>query len=272
MTIKIQAAHGVPLAQIARSLGIDRKTARRLRDAPAEPTSPAARRRPSSLARHEQYVRDRLAAGVPAAQIARDLSREGTAIPYSTVRDFARPLRPVKPPAAEEVRFETVPAKQAQCDWSDFGKVLEDGVSRPLCLFVMVLGLLAVHLRDVHDEHERARTAALPPRGVRGVRWRAARSAFRQHEDGDGWPGRSVPADLSARVRRLCRALRVHAQVRATISSEDQRQGRAGDRLSRDVVSSRPHLYRFGRRQRPTRRLAGSSQRPRASHARRSRQ
>lgn len=29
MTIKIQAAQGVPLAQIARSLGIDRKTARK---------------------------------------------------------------------------------------------------------------------------------------------------------------------------------------------------------------------------------------------------
>ena len=140
MTIKIQAAQGVPLAQIARSLGIDRKTARRLRDAQSEPTSPASRSRPSALAKHEQYVRDRLAAGVPAAQIARDLSRDGVAIPYSTVRDFARPLRPAKPPASEEIRFETVPAKQAQCDWSDFGKVLEDGLSRPLCLFVMVLG------------------------------------------------------------------------------------------------------------------------------------
>jgi len=140
MTIKIQTAQGIPLARIARSLGIDPKTARRLRNAAAEPTSPAKRSRLSSLAPYANYVRDRLAAGVPAAQIGRDLARAGTPIAYPTLRDFARELRPPKPPAADEIRFETVPGKQAQCDWSDFGEIVEDGVSRALCLFVMALG------------------------------------------------------------------------------------------------------------------------------------
>jgi transposase len=32
------------------------------------------------------------------------------AISYSTLRDFARKLRPARPPEAEEARFETPPA------------------------------------------------------------------------------------------------------------------------------------------------------------------
>lgn len=56
------------------------------------------------------------------------------------VRDFARALRPAKGPAPDEVRFETPPAKQAQCDWSELGAILDGGVLLPLHVFVMVLG------------------------------------------------------------------------------------------------------------------------------------
>jgi transposase len=105
MKIKVQAAQGVPLTRIAAENGIDRKTARKLRDAPAEPTV-ALRRRRSKLDEHEQWIAERLGAGVPAAQLARDLARRGIVVPYPTVRDFARKLRPTKTVATEEVRFE----------------------------------------------------------------------------------------------------------------------------------------------------------------------
>lgn len=139
MQIKIQDAQGVPLTRIAENLGIDRKTARRLRDADVEPTV-TLRRRKSKLDDYAQWMRDRLTAGVAAAQLARDLKRRGVDVPYPTVRDFARGLRPAKDPAPEEVRFETPPAKQAQCDWSALGTILEGGVILPLHVFVMVLG------------------------------------------------------------------------------------------------------------------------------------
>ncbi len=129
---------GVPLSQIAREMSIDRETARKLRDADSEPTV-TVRRRPSKLDQHEAYVRDRLSAGVPVAQIARDLTRLGTPVRYGTLRDFARKVRPEKPPAANEIRFETSPRKQAQCDWSDFGAVNDNGLTVPLHVFVMVL-------------------------------------------------------------------------------------------------------------------------------------
>jgi transposase len=139
MKIKVQAAQGVPLARIAAEHGVDRKTARKLRDAPAEPTV-TLRRRPSKLDVYADLIAERLKAGVPAAQLVRDLGRRGVVVSYPTLRDFARKLRPAKEPAEDEIRFETPPAQQAQCDWADAGRLLEQSVSFPLHLFVMVLG------------------------------------------------------------------------------------------------------------------------------------
>ncbi len=139
MQVKIQDAQGVPLTRIAANLGIDRKTARKLRAADAEPAVTVRRRR-SQLAEYTDWMRERLAAGVPAAQLARDLERRGVQVPYPTVRDFARGLRPAKEPIPDEVRFATPPAKQAQCDWSTIGTVLDGDVVLPLHVFVMVLG------------------------------------------------------------------------------------------------------------------------------------
>ena len=139
MKVQIQDAQGVPLTRIAAELGIDRKTARKLRAADAEPPVTVRRRR-SRLDEHAAWMRDRLAAGVPAAQLARDLKRRGVVVPYPTVRDFARGLRPAKGPTPDEIRFATPPAKQAQCDWSTLGTVLDGGVTLPLHVFVMVLG------------------------------------------------------------------------------------------------------------------------------------
>jgi transposase len=154
MEVQIQTAQGVPLAQVARRLGIDPKTARKLRDAPAEPTVTVRRRR-SRFDEHRDYIEQRLAQGVPAAQIARDLAHSGTPVPYPTLRDFARKLRPPKAAEAEEVRFETAPAKQAQCDWAEVGRIDLDGIDLPLYLFVMILGYsrkLFAHFTTAMDE------------------------------------------------------------------------------------------------------------------------
>jgi transposase len=141
MDIKIRTAQGVPLSRIAADLGIDRKTARKLRDADADPSGKIVRPRSSRFSKHESYVRDRLAAGVPIAQIARDLARQsGKEIPYTSFWEFANKIAGAPKPIVEEVRFETAPAEQAQCDWADFGEIVEDGQTKDLSLFVMVLG------------------------------------------------------------------------------------------------------------------------------------
>ncbi|GAC1420871.1 MAG: IS21-like element ISMac9 family transposase [Candidatus Velthaea sp.] len=141
MDIKVKTAQGVPLSRIAADLGIDRKTARKLRDAEADPSAAIVRARTSRFAEHTAYVQGRLQAGVPIAQVARDLTRlTGSRIPYTSFWEFACKLIVTPAVPIEEVRFETAPAEQAQCDWADFGQVVEDGLARALTLFVMVLG------------------------------------------------------------------------------------------------------------------------------------
>jgi transposase len=89
MDIKIRTAQGVPLSRVAADLGIDRKTARKLRDAQADPSSTIVRTRMSRFVEHAAYVQGRLQADVPIAQIARDLARRsGKPIPYTSFWEF----------------------------------------------------------------------------------------------------------------------------------------------------------------------------------------
>jgi hypothetical protein len=92
--IKARTAQGVPLSRIAADLGIDRKTARRLRDAEFDPeTISIVRHRTSRFAEHETYVREQLKEGVPISQIARRLARTSqTRIPYTSFWEYARKL------------------------------------------------------------------------------------------------------------------------------------------------------------------------------------
>jgi transposase len=141
MEIKIKTAQGIPLSQIAAEYGIDRKTARKLRDAEHDPSGPITRIRQSRFVKHTEYVRDRLQLGVPIAQIARDLKRTTSEpIPYTSFWEFAIKLQAKTLEPVEEIRFETPPGKQGQCDWADFGSVMDDGQQEDLSLFVMVLG------------------------------------------------------------------------------------------------------------------------------------
>ena len=153
MDIKLRTAQGVPLSRIAADLRIDRKTARKLRDAKSDPSGDIVRPRSSRFSVHKAYVRDRLRAGVPIAQIARDLARQsGEAIPYTSFWEYANKIIVAPKGIVEEVRFETAPAEQAQCDWGAFGDIVEDGQKKALSLFVMILGY-SRHTFAYYDEH-----------------------------------------------------------------------------------------------------------------------
>ena len=110
MDIKTRTAQGVPLSRIAADLGIDRKTARKLRDAESDPSVVStARPRASRFAEHESYVRDQLKAGVPIAQIAREIERRSQKkIPYTSFWEYASKLVALGP-MREDVRFESPP-------------------------------------------------------------------------------------------------------------------------------------------------------------------
>jgi hypothetical protein len=92
--IRARTAQGVSLSRIASDLGIDRKTARKHRDAESDPeTVPIVRHRPSRFAEHEAYIREQLGEGVRISQIARELERRAKQrIPYSSLWEYARSL------------------------------------------------------------------------------------------------------------------------------------------------------------------------------------
>lgn len=92
--VRVRTAQGVPLSRIAADLGIDRKTARKHRDAELDPeTVPIVRNRASRFAAHEEYVRERLGKGVRISQIARELERAtDVRIPYTSFWEYARRL------------------------------------------------------------------------------------------------------------------------------------------------------------------------------------
>jgi transposase len=128
-----------PVAVIARSYGLDRKTVRVWR-ARGE-YAPRQRRRRASLL--DPY-RDWLARRAPevafnAAVLTRELREQGFGGSGVIVRRAVRPLRTAAVPSAATVRFETAPGEQAQVDFGQVRVWIGDACV-PAQVFVMTLG------------------------------------------------------------------------------------------------------------------------------------
>jgi transposase len=131
---------GVSISEIARRTGHDRKTIRRLREQPGHPPARRGRSTASILDPYAPYLRMRVAAGVlNATKLYQELQRQGYPGGVAVVRRFVHPLRTPRIPLVTE-RFETPPGWQAQVDWASCGRILHEGVVRPLSAFVLTLG------------------------------------------------------------------------------------------------------------------------------------
>jgi transposase len=135
---------GLPIAAIARQLGIDRKTVRTYIARGLEPPAYKQRLpRPTIIDPFKMYLQERLTAypGLTAVRLWRELRERGYEGGYSVVRDCVRGLRPPRP-LGFEVRFETPPGEQAQVDFAHFEVAFTDepGVKRIVWLFSLVLG------------------------------------------------------------------------------------------------------------------------------------
>ena len=131
---------GLSISEIARQMGIDRKTVRKALQEPPAPASPEKPEAPSLLDPFKAYVRDRLAvADFTSQRLFQDIQAQGYAGSYNLVKRFVAPLREESRRQAE-VRFETQPGHQAQVDWAAFGFLRVDGVRKALSCFSMILG------------------------------------------------------------------------------------------------------------------------------------
>ena len=154
-------------AEIARQLGLDRKTVRAILQATA--WQPYTRAEPvdSLLTAHTTYLQSRAPQVQYSARILFQELRQsrGYRGSYETVKRFVRPLRDVDQAAERAtVRFETPPGQQSQIDW---GQARIHYRSHPVTLHVFILTLgysrrsfhepcLGETLSQFLDAHERA--------------------------------------------------------------------------------------------------------------------
>jgi transposase len=135
---------GVSVSDIARRVGLDRKTVRKYIVRGLEPPVYKARpARPLVIDAFAPYLRERIAAfpELSGRRLWRELRDLGFAGSYSSVTGFLHDVRPTAAPVFER-RFETPPGRQAQVDFAQFRTEFADdpGRVRIIWLFSMVLG------------------------------------------------------------------------------------------------------------------------------------
>ncbi|MCE5281044.1 MAG: IS21 family transposase [Deltaproteobacteria bacterium] len=140
-----------PKKSIARGLGLDVRTVRRILRQKAPQEYRRAKRSANVLTPWADYIRQRLAAvGYCAQAILEELRERGYTGGYDAVKRFIRPLRKEAQIQAT-IRFETPPGRQGQADWGQCWTWI-GGRRLQVHLFVLALGysrrMFSVATRD----------------------------------------------------------------------------------------------------------------------------
>lgn len=135
---------GLSVSDIARRVGLDRKTVRKYVARGLEPPVYTPRRpRPLMIDGFASYLRERVAAfpELSGRRLWREIRDLGFAGGYTSVTGFLEDIRPAVAPAFE-TRFETPPGRQAQVDFAHFRTdfAADPGQMRIVWLFSLVLG------------------------------------------------------------------------------------------------------------------------------------
>lgn len=138
MEIRILHKQGKSIRQIARELGIARKTVRKYLRQPEAPAYKPRAATPAKLDPYKQYLEERVKAAhptwLPATVLLREIRERGYQGGLTMLRLFLHRLKPQLPPEPL-VRFETDPGEQCQVDWIEFRKG-----KNPLAALVATLG------------------------------------------------------------------------------------------------------------------------------------
>lgn len=151
--IQFLARQGLSKTQIARRLGVDRKTVRKCLAQDVRDFDKNRAKWPSVLDPYKRYLQYRLEKWpeLTAARLCRELctlscsGEDGTDLlppsPYQgSERTVRRYLVEVRPEGARVYHpVETLPGEQAQADWGHFGYIAVDDFRRPLYAFSFVL-------------------------------------------------------------------------------------------------------------------------------------
>lgn len=132
---------GIPIAQIARRLGVSRQTIYNWKEAEAEGGSKQEKKpRRSKLDPFKGHIVSRLEGyDIPAVVLFREIVEKGFTGGITIVRQF---VAGIKEGHVQRVvdRFETEPGRQAQVDFTSCGTIVHQGRRVRLSLIVVVLG------------------------------------------------------------------------------------------------------------------------------------
>jgi len=130
---------GVSRREIARQMGLDRKTIRKYLNPVTGPPVKKPRSRGSLLNGFEDYLRQRISQGCTNAEVLfREIKTRGYRGHITVLRCFLHPLRQQEKWRAE-LRWESAPGQYAQVDWGHFNAQLPDGSLVRLYVFVYIL-------------------------------------------------------------------------------------------------------------------------------------
>lgn len=140
MDIKDLHRQGHSIRQISRMTGRSRNTIRKVLELKKPPTFRTPKRT-SKLDPYKDHIQARIAeCNLSAVRLLEEIRSMGYDGGYSTVKDYARTLRPSGSYSKLTVRFETPPGKQAQCDWGYCGQYQDlNGQKHSVYAFVYVL-------------------------------------------------------------------------------------------------------------------------------------
>ena len=129
------AAEGHSIRQIARELGIDRKTIR----TQLHPTARERKRRPSQLDAFQPLIRKLVNEDdLSAVRVREEIQAVGYTGGYSILTDYIRSFR-ARPVVRPHLRFETAPGVQGQVDLSPYTVLIAEAPTPVVC-FSFVLG------------------------------------------------------------------------------------------------------------------------------------
>lgn len=139
-TVKTLYEKGHNKTQIAKMLGIDRKTVRKILSDRGAPDDDREGKSgwPSRLDKHREFIQIQMAKGMSIVRIHEDLKRDyGVGCGYTTLRDYIAKIRKTSPHAY--MILDSLPGEESQVDFGYIGTLKVKGVPKKAWVFAMSL-------------------------------------------------------------------------------------------------------------------------------------
>lgn len=138
--IKALRQQGLSISEIARRVGKDRKTVRKVLKSSEYRKYKRSEKAKKLITPYMEYIKDRIAKyNLRAKRLYREIREQGYKGSYETVKNYVRSIKDLRPKPAY-IRYETLPGEQAQVDWGHMKRIRPDGLEEEVYCFSFVLG------------------------------------------------------------------------------------------------------------------------------------